>query len=125
MLLALLMSGNGVLREAVLKPSMGPRSADVVSAAIGIALILVVTAVGFRPLAGAPTVQLAAASALLVCLTVAFEFIIGRTVDHKSWAELFGNYAIWRGRLWPVVLLVVALTPFIWGRWAVRGVRAG
>lgn len=118
-LLAVLMSVNGVLREAVLRPGLGDRPADVLSAALGIALILLVTAFGFRPLAGAPTGRLLAISALLVAITVAFELVLGRSVDHKSWAELLGNYAIWRGQLWPVVLLVVAITPFLWGRWAV------
>jgi hypothetical protein len=61
---------------------------------------------------------------MLVVLTVAFEFLIGRYVDHKSWADLVGNYAIWRGRLWPIVLLVLALTPFLWGRWLPATTRA-
>jgi hypothetical protein len=119
-LLAVVMSANGVLRETILRPKLGSPPADVLSAVVGIALILVVTAFGFRRLAGAPLGQLVGISVLLVAITVAFEFVVGRTVDHKSWADLFGNYAIWRGQLWPLVLLVVALTPLIWGRWAAR-----
>ena len=121
--LAILMSANGALREMLLRPSLGA-GADVVSAALGVAIILAVTAFGFRALAGATTNRLTAISVLLVAVTVVFELVIGRTVDHKSWAELFGNYAIWRGQLWPLVLLVVALTPFIWGRWAVTAPTA-
>ena len=119
LLLAVLMSANGVLREAVLRRWVGTPPADVLSAAIGIVLILLVTAVGFRSLVGASTGRLLAISALLIAITVVFELVVGRTVDHKSWADLLGNYAIWRGELWPLVLLVVALTPFLWGRWAV------
>lgn len=49
-------------------------------------------------------------------LTVAFEFIFGHYVDRKSWSELAANYAIWNGRLWPLVLLSLILAPFIWTR---------
>ena len=45
---------------------------------------------------------------------------VGRYVDRKSWSELVVNYAIWRGRLWLIVLATLALTPFLWGRWAAR-----
>ena len=121
--LAVLMTANGVFREAFLRPQMGTRPADGVSAVLGIALILVVTAVGFRPLVGLSLGRLIGVSLLLVGLTVLFEIVIGRTVDHKSWAELAGNYAIWRGKLWPLVLAVVAATPLLWGRWLPVGAR--
>ena len=118
LLLAVLMSANGVFRELVLRPTFGGVPADGLSAAIGIALILSATRVLLQPvLAGASTAQLAAVSVALVVLTVAFECVVGRAVDHKSWAELAANYAFWRGRLWPWVLLSLALSPFVWGRW--------
>lgn len=119
--LAVLMSANGAFREAVLKNNFSVGTAGVMSAALGIVLILLVTAVPFRPLAREPLRKLVVASVLLFVLTVVFEFTIGLTVDGKSWTELAGNYAIWRGELWPLVLLVVVLTPFIWGRWYARG----
>ena len=118
LLLAVLMSANGVLRELVLRPRVGGSQADALSAVIGTAVILTVTAYAFRPLAGAGLPELARVSAILVGLTVAFEFLFGHYVDHRSWGELAANYAIWRGRLWPAVLAIVALSPFIWGRWA-------
>lgn len=39
---------------------------------------------------------------------------MGRYVDHKSWAVLLENYAIWHGRLWPVVLLAFVASPLLW-----------
>ena len=117
LVLAVLMSANGVFREAILRPRLGDRPADLLSAVLGIALILLVTALAFRPLVGLPVGRLLATSLLLVGLTVIFEIVIGRAIDHKSWEELAGNYAIWRGKLWPLVLAVVALTPFLWGQW--------
>ena len=70
-----------------------------------------------RPFAGRADARPGRAALAWLVMTVAFEFLIGRTVDHKSWRELVENYAIWRGRLWPVVLLTVVLAPFAWTRW--------
>ena len=116
LLLVVVMSANGIFRELVLRPSIGSNAADVMSAVIGTVIILLGTRYFLRPLAGQPIQQLAIASAVLVVLTVAFEFLFGHYVDHKSWEELAGNYALWRGRLWPILLLILALTPFLWGR---------
>jgi hypothetical protein len=115
--LAIAMSLNGIFREAVLKRAMAGSAADAVSALLGAAIILLVTRPMFRPLRGSPDRVLAMTSLVLVVLTVVFEFAVGLYVDHKSWTELLDNYAVWRGRLWPILLALVALTPFVWGRW--------
>lgn len=121
--MAIAMSANGVFREMVLKRSLSAQSADIASAAVGAVIILLLTRFFFRPLAGAATRTLLFVSVALVAVTVIFEFTIGRLVDRKSWSELLGNYAIWRGHVWPVILLLIALTPFIWGRWLARDVK--
>lgn len=118
--LALLMSANGIFRELVLRDALPGAAADLTSAILGATLILLVTRTGFRPLAGEPGRTLLAVSAAFVGLTVAFELAIGRAVDGKSWGELLADYAIWEARPWPAVLLLVALTPWIWGRWFAR-----
>ena len=123
LLLAVLMVLNGVMREIVLVPQVGA-SAAALSAIVGIGIILGATGLFFHRLAGAPTATLARTSVLLVVLTIAFEFVFGHWVDGKSWAELAGNYAIWNGRLWPVVLASLAVAPFLWGRWVEPGRRA-
>ena len=72
-LLAVLMSLNGITRELLLRrllPGPGP---DLASAALGIAIILVVTRFAFRPLAGGSTASLLRVSLVLVILTVVFE----------------------------------------------------
>jgi hypothetical protein len=116
-LLAMAMIANGALRELLLVRTLGRAGADVLSAAIGIMLILSITRPFLRPLAGhAETSSLLTISLAWVLLTVAFEFVFGHYVDHKSWSELAANYAIWQGRLWPIVLLTLAVTPFIWSR---------
>lgn len=118
--MAVAMTANGIFRESALKRWLSAPAADNVSAALGALIILLVSYFFFRPLAGSDTRTLLVVSAILVLPTVIFELAIGRLVDRKSWAQLFGDYAIWRGELWPLLLLLLAVTPFIWGRWLAR-----
>ena len=115
--IAVAMIANGILRETVIRPAVGSRAAEVISVLLGIAIITIMTRWLLRPLAGAALHVLVRAAADLVLLTVAFEFLFGRYVDGKSWQQLVDNYAIWRGKLWPIALTCVALMPFVWGRW--------
>jgi len=64
---------------------------------------------------------MAVASVALIVATVVFETALGRFVDHKSWGELLAHYNLMRGELWPLVLVWLALTPFVWVRWTRRG----
>lgn len=116
--MAIAMTANGIFRETVLVRLMSPDEAVVTSVVFGVLIILAITNAGFRPLVGSRTATLLGASVALVVLTVAFEFAVGRWVDRESWSELAGNYAFWRGSLWPFLMLLLALTPFLWGRWA-------
>jgi hypothetical protein len=113
LLLAVLMPLNGALREFGFKRLMPDAAAEVLSVATGIAIILATTRWLFRIPAVAATGTLAGYSLVLVGLTVAYEFGIGRA-GGKSWAELLGNYAIWDGKLWPLVLVALACTPWLW-----------
>ncbi len=111
--LALAMPLNGAFRELWLKTVMPHGVADVISAVLGITIILLITRGIYRIAPETPMRDLVPMSLLLVGMTVAFELTFGR-LEGKSWAELWGNYALWRGRLWPLVLLTLAATPFIW-----------
>jgi hypothetical protein len=112
-LLAVLMPVNGAIREFAFKRVMPAAIADVLSAVTGIALILGVTWYFFRIPADFPTSRALGYALMLVSLTVAYEFAIGRW-SGRSWNALLENYAIWKGKLWPLVLLALALTPFLW-----------
>lgn len=115
--MAAAMTANGIFRELVLAGLMPVQRAALTSFALGAAIILAITHLGFRPLRGERTATLLRTSAALLGLTVAFEFAVGRWVDRASWSELAANYAFWRGSLWPFLLLLLALTPWLWGRW--------
>lgn len=122
LLLAVAMTANGIFRELVLRPRLGTL-AGYVSVALGAVIIVGVTWAMFRAFRRHTTGAMVQAGLLLIGMTVAFETAVGRWVDHKSWSELAANYAFWRGALWPFLLLLVGLTPLIWGRWAVPGGR--
>lgn len=113
LVLAVAMPLNGALRELVLKQHLAHPTADLISAVLGVLIVLGITRALFRIPADTPTRSLASMSVALVLLTVAFEFTFG-LIEGKSWNDLFANYAIWRGRLWPLVLAVLAATPFLW-----------
>jgi hypothetical protein len=116
--MAVAMSANGIARELLLKRFLNGRAADVISAIIGIVLIALITRWGFRPMsADSPGGgQLALVSVALVVLTVVFETVLGRYVDHKTWPQILEHYALWHGELWLIVLAWLAFTPFLWGR---------
>ncbi len=113
LLLALLMPVNGLLREAGLKRVMSAGAAEALSALTGIVIILATTRWLFRVPADAPTAQLVRWALILVGATVAYEFGIG-LAGGKSFADLLANYALWKGRLWPLVLAALAATPWLW-----------
>ncbi|MGB3212954.1 MAG: hypothetical protein WBB19_19790 [Desulforhopalus sp.] len=46
-------------------------------------------------------------------LTLAFEFLFFHFVGGHSWAKLFANYNVLKGRVWIFVLLWLAVAPYI------------
>lgn len=115
LVLAVVMSANGVFRELALERWMPENAAGWISLLLGLVLILIVTRIGFRGIPESyPIASLLLVGAFLVALTIAFEFTIGMLVDRKSFMELANAYAFWRGEMWPVVLVVLGLTPVIW-----------
>ena len=117
------MIANGIVRELAIKPFVAPQVAEAISVVIAVVIMLALTRRLLRPISGQPTSQLVRASAILVLLTVAFEFLFGHYVDRKSWSELIANYELWNGRLWPIALTTLAFTPFLWGRWSIEEKR--
>lgn len=107
---------NGAVRETMLAPRLGPKTAHTVSTVSLSALILVaawLTApfVRYESVSAAWTV-----GALWVALTLAFEFLAGRYVFGKTWEVLFADYDVMQGRIWPLVLVVTLLAPVLAAR---------
>lgn len=114
LVLAVVMSANGIFRELVLERHFAESTAGWISLALGLAWILLFTRIGFRGIpAHYPAASLLLVGAALVVLTIAFETAIGVFVDHKPFSELIAAYAFWRGEPWPFVLAVLGLTPLM------------
>lgn len=111
--IVILAIANGLLREAILIPVMSKPTGMVLSGVMLSGLILAVaylTLPWFGPL---PLTGYAAIGIGWLCLTLAFEFSFGRVIQGKPWPELFEAYLFRDGNIWPVVLLVTALAPYI------------
>jgi hypothetical protein len=121
LIMAVAMSVSGITRELVFKRVMSDGAANALSAVIGIGLIALITSIGFRAIDGATVADLLRLSGALVVATVLFEATLGVFVDQKSWSELLEHYNLFRGELWPLVLAWLAVTPFVWARWARQG----
>jgi hypothetical protein len=113
---------NGALREGVLLPRLGAAGALIASGLLpGGAIVLI--SIVLAPWFGArPASHWLAIGACWLALTLVFEFGVGRVMQHKTWAELFAAYTFQGGNLWPLVLLLTALAPWLAAR--LRGLVA-
>lgn len=104
---------NGVLREKLLRPHLGAVRARTLSGLLLMALVLgfAVATIGWLPRTTEAR-YLAVGGAWLVW-TIAFEFGFGRLVARSSWRDLIGAYRFRDGNIWPLVLVAIALSPWL------------
>ena len=103
---------NGAMRESVLVPGVGAPAALVLSGLLLSALIIGVAYLSLPWLQISDPVQLWSVGLAWLALTIAFEFSFGLW-QGKSWAVLLEAYTFRGGNIWPVVLAVTALAPYI------------
>lgn len=101
-------------------PALGPYRGILASGALLCAAIFVVSYLAVTYLGCGAAADCWAVGALWLSLTVAFEFAFGRFVQQRSLSELLGAYTFEGGNLWPLVLLVLVLAPWLAAR--VRGI---
>lgn len=103
---------NGALREAVLIPALGKFSGLIISGVLLSAIIALVSYAFVRLQRAVSASQGFKVGILWLCLTLVFEFGVGRYVQHKAWSELLEAYTFKDGNIWPVVLAVTLLAPY-------------
>lgn len=106
---------NGVLREQLLIPQLGKTPGLVLS---GLLLSVVILVVTFFALPWLRLNQLSQAIGVglgWIALTLAFEFSFDR-FQGKSWPSILEAYTFKDGNIWPVVLLVTAVAPYVAAR---------
>ena len=113
LLILCLAVANGALREGVLIPSFGKSGGLILSGVLLSSLVALVAYAFVRLQEGITVSQGLSIGVLWLCLTLVFEFGFGRYVQHKPWAELLDAYTFKDGNIWPVVLFVTLLAPYL------------
>lgn len=103
---------NGVLREAVLLPTLGIPAVLVVSGLVLSALIVGMAYLSLPWLRIRRSLQLWLVGFGWLLLTLVFEFSFG-FAQGKSWPVMLEAYTFRDGNIWPLVLAVTACAPFI------------
>lgn len=111
---------NGSVRDFTYGRHMSELAAHQLSTATGIVLLGVVIRACIRrypPSSGRNAIAL---GVLWMALTVAFEFLFFHYVGGHSWSDLLGNYNVLQGRVWVLVLVWLAVAPYLFFRLALH-----
>lgn len=112
---------NGALREFTYGKHVSELTAHQVSCVTGILLFAMVIR-QYVHLWPPTSVREALKIGLFwMALTVAFEFLFFHYVTGHPWEVLLANYDMSAGRLWPLILLWVAVAPYFFYRNSLRG----
>jgi hypothetical protein len=104
---------NGVLREKILIPTLGSTMGLLSSGILLSAGILLVAWAGGPWYGSLESRQWLLVGAFWLLLTLTFEFGFGRLVQHETWGEMLEAYTFRGGNIWPVVLLVTFVAPWL------------
>jgi hypothetical protein len=107
---------NGTLREATYGKHLNELQAHQVSTIIGIALFGSYVWGLTHLWRLESTTQAIVIGVIWFGLTIAFEFIFGHYVAGHSWSRLFQDYNLFAGRVWLLVLLWIAIAPWLFYR---------
>jgi len=107
---------NGVVREAWYGNYLSELAAHQISTLI--AVILFGFYIWFVVRFWRPTskVQAIAVGLLWLAMTIAFELVFGHYVTGHSWERLLHDYNLLAGRVWLLVLVWVAVAPYLFFR---------
>lgn len=107
---------NGGLRDLTYGRYLSELQANQISCVIGILLFAVAIRQYVRRWPPASAREAWFIGLFWLVLTVAFEFLFFHYVGGHSWAELLANYDMASGRLWPLILVWVAVAPYFFFR---------
>lgn len=119
-LMLLVSIANGAARDFVYGQHMSELAAHQLSSAIGIVLLgVVIWAFGraYPPSSGRHAIGI---GLFWMALTIAFEFLFFHFIGGHSWSALLANYNILAGRVWVLVLLWIAVAPYVFFHFARR-----
>lgn len=103
---------NGIFRESILIPAIG-KPLGLLSSGILLSLLILLVAYLSLPWFGQVSrIQTIIIGIISLCLTLIFEFTFG-LYQGKTWLELFEAYLFKDWNIWPLVLLVTAVAPYL------------
>lgn len=106
---------NGGFREIVLIPRVGEYPGHVLSTALLVSAILVISFGYFRMTAiGYTRVELVVIGALWTTLTVGFEFLVGY-LENTPVSVTLGQYNVLAGQVWVAVPVTLLVSPLLFG----------
>lgn len=116
---------NGVFREAMLIPRIGEYTGHVVSTALLITAILVLSYLYFtRSAIDYTRAELLLVGVIWVVLTVGFEFLVGY-LEGIPVSETLAQYDVFAGHVWIFVPLTLLVAPLLFGSYLTDWRRAG
>lgn len=117
LLLALVATANGIVRELSYGRVLPELAAHQISSLAAVLASTVVVWIANRrwPIKSSP--QAIDIGIIWLSLTIAFEFGFGHFVAGHSWQRLFADYNLLNGRVWSLFLLWVAVLPLIVYKW--------
>lgn len=104
---------NGIFRALVLMEFMPDAVARQVSTFILIALLANYIVQIFPRLQIHNMAEAIRAGATWMMLTFAFETLLGYFVSGLTWQQIFSEYDLTQGRLWPLALVALAVIPVV------------
>jgi hypothetical protein len=107
---------NGVMRDLVLTPALGETAGRALSSVTLSALILGVAVLFVKRLGVNTLIWLLIVGFFWLILTALFEFSFFLLVMGHPMDELLGEYDLFRGRLWVLVLATTFFAPLIAAR---------
>ena len=107
---------NGAVREYVLAPAIGARTALPVSGILLSAIVLLVTWCCYRLIAGCQKPTYLFIGLQWVLMTLSLEFVFGYFVADKPWPEILRVFDFAQGDLFIVVLAVSLISPVLVAR---------
>lgn len=120
--LAVAAAVNGVFREGVVGPLIGPAAAAVVALVTGLGLVAFITVLFLKWVREARSAaDLWLLGAIWTVLGIAFEFALFGLVLGVPFDDLLAEYNLLDGHLWPLFLAGVLLAPRLVAAWLARG----
>lgn len=104
---------NGTLRESWYKAKVGEFGANVIGFLVLSIFFLIYTYLFFKnDLGSLGTSRLFLMGGIWLGLTLVFEFGMG-FMGGRSWNYMLADYNLFKGRLWPLVLIIIFFAPLI------------